>query len=75
MPIMLNESGENQCREPDMNENSPTSILAEVAIINVGLAGFAEELEENGTAVVQVEWRPPAEGDAELAQLLAEMGA
>lgn len=39
-------------------------------IVNVGLARFAEILESRGTAVIHVDWRPPAGGDPELARLL-----
>ena len=44
-------------------------------IINLGLEGFAEELERQGVAVVHVDWRPPAGGDPELADLLSKLGA
>lgn len=44
-------------------------------IINVGLDGFADELAQQGVAVVRVAWTPPAGGDAKLAALLAKLGA
>ncbi|MGL4323568.1 MAG: hypothetical protein ACRCTD_05950 [Beijerinckiaceae bacterium] len=43
-------------------------------IINVGLDGFADELAQQGVAVVRVAWTPPAGGDAKLARLLAKLG-
>lgn len=46
-----------------------------LGVIGVGLEGFARELESLGVAVVQVDWRPPAGGDARLADLLAKLGA
>lgn len=42
-------------------------------VVNIGLESFAQDLKAQGVAVVQVEWRPPAGGDARLAALLAEL--
>ena len=39
-------------------------------VINVGLRGFAESLEEQGVDVTQVDWAPPAAGDQEMIDLL-----
>jgi FdrA protein len=44
-----------------------------VVVINLGLKGFAESLEEQGVEVVQVDWIPPAGGDAEMLDLLDEL--
>ncbi len=50
-------------------------LAGELKVINVGLEGFAESLEALGVPVVQVDWRPPAGGDARLAGLLAKLAA
>ena len=42
-------------------------------VINLGLASFADELTEQGTSVVHVDWSPPARGDVELANLLSKL--
>lgn len=42
-------------------------------VVNIGLASFAEELASQGASVVQVEWRPPAQGRRDLAELLARL--
>ena len=42
-------------------------------VINVGLSGFAEALAAQGFAVIQVDWSPPARGDADLATLLSKL--
>ena len=42
-------------------------------VVNVGLSGFAEALAAQGVAVIQVDWSPPAHGDADLATLLAKL--
>ena len=41
-------------------------------VINIGLEVFAQELEAEGVAVIQVDWRPPA-GDPSVAALLARL--
>jgi len=38
-------------------------------VINIGLAGFAQDLAANDVAVVQVDWRPPSKMAAVLAML------
>ena len=39
-------------------------------VINLGVLGFAESLQDQGVEVVHVDWSPPAGGDAEMAELL-----
>ncbi|MGH6815433.1 MAG: DUF1116 domain-containing protein, partial [Hyphomicrobiaceae bacterium] len=46
-----------------------------VRAVNVGLEGFAQELAGQGIGVVHVRWSPPADGDAYLARLLADLDA
>ncbi len=41
-----------------------------VVVINLGLAGFAENLVSQDVDVVQVVWAPPAGGDQEMIDLL-----
>ena len=45
----------------------------ELQVINLGLESFAHDLKAQGVAVVHVDWRPPAGGDARLAALLASL--
>ncbi len=54
---------------------SQTLLAAPLRVINLGLEGFAEELERQGVAVVRVDWRPPAGGDPKLADLLSKLGS
>jgi hypothetical protein len=42
-------------------------------VINIGIEGFAEDLQAVGVDVVQLDWRPPTGGDARLASLLASL--
>jgi len=42
-------------------------------VINIGLEGFAEDLEAAGVPVVHLDWRPPAGGDPKMTALLASV--
>jgi len=44
-----------------------------LVVINLGLKGFADSLEQQGVDVVQVDWVPAAGGDAEMIDLLDEL--
>ena len=49
-----------------------TDLLADVpVIVNVGLPSFAEPPRAHGASVIDLEWRPPAAGDAPLGLKLA----
>ena len=53
----------------------PGALLEEpLMVVNVGLEGFARELEAQGVEVVHVDWAPPAGGDPRLAALLSKLG-
>jgi FdrA protein len=41
--------------------------------VNVGARAFADSLRQSGHEVVNVDWSPPAGGDAKLAALLDDM--
>lgn len=45
-------------------------LASEPVFINVGVQEFADSLRKEGFEVVDVDWAPPAGGDAELAALL-----
>lgn len=59
---------------PDKEKQSANLLKTPVNIVNVGLEGFARDIESHGALVVQVDWSPPARGDARLADLLAKLG-
>jgi hypothetical protein len=42
----------------------------DLMVINLGLEAFGEALTEQGVEVVQMDWKPPAGGNAELIELL-----
>jgi FdrA protein len=41
--------------------------------VNLGVRGFCDSLRDAGYEVVDVEWSPPAGGDAQLAALLDDL--
>ena len=54
-----------------MTKPPPSRLLTDPpSVINIGLAGFAQELASAGVPVTHVDWAPPAGGDAELAASL-----
>jgi FdrA protein len=60
-----------------MNDKDAFSNLlsSELTVINIGLESFAQDLEKRGTAVLHLDWSPPAGGDPKLADLLSRLGA
>ena len=44
-------------------------------VVNLGLESFTRDLQAQGVTVVQVDWAPPAGGDARLADLLSKLGS
>ncbi len=55
------------------DSNSQDLLAADPRVVNVGLEMFAANLSAHGARVVQVEWGPPAGGDARLADLLDKL--
>ena len=45
----------------------------ELQAVNVGLATFADALREQGAPVVEVDWRPPADGDPAVRAVLERL--
>jgi hypothetical protein len=44
-----------------------------LVVINLGLDGFARNLEKQGVEVIRVEWKPPAGGDQEMIDILDQL--
>jgi len=42
-------------------------------VVNIGLEMFAQIMAEAGVPVTQIDWRPPGDGDAQLAWTLARL--
>jgi hypothetical protein len=45
-------------------------VFERVAVVNVGLEGFGQAIRDQGAEAVDVDWRPPAGGDADTVALL-----
>lgn len=56
-----------------MSEKSKL-IDQELKVINIGLETFFENLKNQGVDVVHVDWRPPADGDSKLIDILEKLG-
>ncbi|MBQ7738679.1 MAG: hypothetical protein IJT59_03365, partial [Desulfovibrionaceae bacterium] len=50
-----------------------SGISEHMAIVNVGLEKFYNELKSQNVACAQVDWRPPAGGDKELINILCAL--
>ena len=58
-----------------MDERAADRLLnSPLQVVNIGLEGFARDLESLKVPVVQVDWSPPARGDPRLADLLSKLG-
>ena len=45
----------------------------ELRVINIGLDSFFESLKDLGVEVLHVDWRPPADGDSKLIDILEKL--
>ena len=54
---------------------TPPLLQGPLKVINVGLEGFARELEAQGVETRHLDWTPPAGGDPKLAALLSKLGS
>jgi len=70
----LNEISESQL-PPSFKGVDLASLQGDFSAINVGLESFTESLKTQGAAVIQVDWKPAAGGNADLAALLEKMKA
>ena len=49
---------------------SPSTLLEQAGVVNIGLDMFADAVRAQGAPVAEVAWRPPAGGNLELVRLL-----
>ena len=56
-----------------MHEKIEEILSGQLVVINIGLSGFAESLEEQEVEVIKVNWTPPAGGDQEMIDLLKDL--
>jgi len=65
---------ERSLKNDTADEVDNTLFEQKLEVLNIGLEGFAAELQEQGVDVTQLNWRPPAGGDAELGDILSKLG-
>jgi hypothetical protein len=56
-----------------MSKEVDTLLSGPLVVINIGLRGFAESMEQQEIEVLQVDWKPPAGGDQEMIDLLEDL--
>ena len=59
--------------QPDQPSRGSSFLEAPKRVVNIGLQKFADDLVDQGGAVVQVDWVPPARGNTRLANLLSRL--
>ena len=59
--------------QPDQPSRGSSFLEAPKRVVNIGLQKFADDLVDQGVAVVQVDWVPPARGNTRLANLLSRL--
>lgn len=55
-----------------MTQTSTALFNTPLQVINIGIGDFAETLRQQDVPVVEVEWQPPAAGDAHLIEILKQ---
>jgi hypothetical protein len=56
-----------------VSERLPDLLARGPVAVNIGIRDFGESLRAQGADVVDLEWSPPAEGDAELLAILDKL--
>ncbi len=52
---------------------TPDLLADEIRIVNIGLREFYDSLVQQKVEVVHVDWKPPAEGDREMLDILDQL--
>ncbi len=61
--------------KPKVDESAEALFEQQLDVITIGLDGFSADLSAQQVPVTHVDWRPPAQGDPELADLLSKLGS
>ncbi len=59
---------------PQRSKNGPGILAEDLKVVSIGISTFADDLRSQGVEVVQVDWKPPAGGDAAMLKLLEKLG-
>jgi len=57
-----------------MNSMEDSILGKKLNVITIGVSTFAEDLRKQGIDVLDLEWKPPAGGDLEMANILDRLG-
>lgn len=57
-----------------MNEKIQELFNSPLKVVNVGPRLFGTALEKQGVEVIQVDWKPPADSDKEMQDILSFLG-
>jgi len=57
-----------------MNNMEDSILGKKLNVITIGVSTFAEDLRKQGIDVLDLEWKPPAGGDLEMANILDRLG-
>ena len=50
--------------------NKATIFQGDLRVINAGLEGFAQAMRHQNVKVVEIDWRPPVDGELNLIEIL-----
>ena len=70
---MMRPPDDRKSAQPDQPSRGSSFLEAPKRVVNIGLQKFADDLVDQGVAVVQVDWVPPARGNTRLATLLSRV--
>ena len=56
-----------------MAEKIEKMLSGQLVVVNIGLRGFAESIEDQEIEIVHIDWYPPAAGDQEMIDLLENL--
>lgn len=56
--------------DKDFSSRRKSFFGEELVVVNIGIKPFYEDLKKQNIKVAHVDWKPPADGDAEVAALL-----
>lgn len=53
--------------------NEKSILDQKLKVVNIGLDSFYQDLMDQGTEVIHVDWRPPADGDTKMLDILDKL--
>jgi hypothetical protein len=56
-----------------MTDNDKSLIDSKLNVINIGVKTFYDSLKQQNVETIHVDWRPPADGDIDLLELIEKL--